>query len=323
MSRFTSRARARMGRARVDLRHNLGLKVGSVAFACLVWYATNVLERDAERVLDVPVVPRQVPADLTVVDAPTAPLTVTLRGPRTLLEGVEEARLRFVLPVRGLVVGTNRVDLQAGHIEPELPRRLRVVRLQPGRIELRAESLHRRRVPVRVELAGSPAFGYRVTETEVEPGTVDVAGPASVVDRLRVAQTVPIDLRGANGDVTRAASLEWAGDYVQFEPDRVSATVHVVPVVVTREFRDVPVRVLGAPGATLTPPTLRLTLRAMQSVLADFEVPADAAVVDATGLAPGTHQVEVTFEMPRGVEVVTRTPEVHRLVVPEEGSGRP
>jgi YbbR domain-containing protein len=312
-----------MGRAGANLRHNLGLKVGSVAFACLVWYATNLLERDAERVVDVPVGPRQVPADLTVVDAPTTPLAITLRGPRTLLEGVEEARLKFVLPARGLVVGTNRVDLQAGHIEPELPRRLRVVRLQPGRIELRTEPLHRRRVPVHVELAGSPAFGYSVAETQVAPGTVDVAGPASVVDQLRVAQTVPIDLRGADGDVTRTASLEWVGDYVQFEPDRVSATVHVEPIVVTREFRDVPVRVLGSPGATLTPPTLQLTLRATERVLTDFQVPADAAVVDATGLAPGTHQVEVTVEMPRDIEVVTRTPEVHRLVVPEEGSGRP
>jgi hypothetical protein len=308
-----------VGLARADLRHNLGLKVGSVAFACLVWYATNVLERDAERVVDAPVVPRQVPAELTVVDAPTTPVAITLRGPRTLLEGVEEGRLKFVLPVRGLAAGTNRVDLQAGHIEPELPRRLRVVRLQPGRIELRAEPLHRRRLPVRVEVAGSPAFGYSVTETQVAPGTVDVAGPASVVDQLRAAQTVPIDLRGMDGDMTRAVGLEWVGDYVQFEPDHVSVIVRLEPVVVTREFRKVPVRVLGAPGATLTPPTLRLTLRGTQRVLSDFEVPAEAAFVDATGLAPGTHQVAVTVEMPRGIEVVTRTPEVHRLVVPEEG----
>lgn len=321
MNRFTRRAR--VGLARADLRHNLGLKVASVAFACLVWYATNVLERDAERVVDVPLVPRQIPSDLTVVDAPATPLAITLRGPRTLLEGVEEERLKFVLPVRGLVVGTNRLDLQAGHIEPELPRRLRVVRLQPGRIELRTERLHRRRLSVRVELAGSPAFGYSVTETQVVPGTVDVAGPASVVDQLRAAQTVPVDLRGVDADLTRAVSLEWVGDYVQFEPDRVNVTVRLEPVVVTREFRKVPVRVLGSDGATLTPATSRLTLRGAQSVLDDFQVPANAAFVDATGLAPGTHQVEVTVEMPKGVEVVTRTPEVHRLVIPEGGNARP
>jgi YbbR domain-containing protein len=220
--------------------------------------------------------------------------------------------------VRGLVVGTNRVDLQEGHVEPDLPRRLRVVRLQPGRIELRAEPLHSRRLPVRVELAGSPAFGYSVTESEVTPGVVDVAGPASVVDQLRAVQTVPVDLRGADTTVTRVTGLEWVGDYVQFEPDRVSVTVRLEEVIVSREFRKVPVHVLGAPKAALTPPTLAVTLRGPQRLLNDFEVPADAATVDARGLTSGSHQVEVTVAMPKGIEVVTRTPEVHRLVVPDE-----
>jgi YbbR domain-containing protein len=318
MSRLASRARARAGMVRAQLHYNRGLKIFSVVLACLVWWATNVLERDAERVVDAPVVPRHVPADLTVVDPPTTPVAVTLRGPRTLLEGVEETRLKFILPVRGLVVGTNRVDLQEGHVEPDLPRRLRVVRLQPGRIELRAEPLHSRRLPVRVELAGSPAFGYSVSESEVTPGVVDVAGPASVVDQLRAVQTVPVDLRGADTTVTRVTGLEWVGDYVQFEPDRVSVTVRLEEVIVSREFRKVPVHVLGAPKAALTPPTLAVTLRGPQRLLNDFEVPADAATVDARGLTSGSHQVEVTVAMPKGIEVVTRTPEVHRLVVPDE-----
>lgn len=318
MNRLASRARARVGMVRAQLRHNRGLKIFSVVLACLVWWATNVLERDAERVVDVPVVPRNVPADLTVVDAPTTPVAMTLRGPRTLLEGVEETRLKLVLPVRGLVEGTNRVDLQEGHIEPDLPRRLRVVRLQPGRIELRAEPLHSRRLPVRVELAGSPAFGYSVSESEVTPGVVDVSGPASVVDRLRSVQTVPVDLRGAHAAVTRVVGLEWVGDYVEFEPDRVAVTVRLEEVIVSREFRKVPVHVLGPPNAKLTPPTLAVTLRGPQRLLNDFEVPADAAVVDARGLTPGSHQVEVTVTVPKGIEVITRNPEVHRLVVPEE-----
>ncbi|HWP65246.1 MAG TPA: CdaR family protein [Candidatus Limnocylindria bacterium] len=318
MSTVLSRVRAFAAMVRARSRHNRGLKLVSLVLACLVWWSTNVLERDAERVVDVPVVPRHVPPDLTVVDAPTTPVAITLRGPRTLLEGVEESRLKFVLPVRGLRVGSNRVDLQEGHIEPDLPRRLRVVRLQPGRIELRAEPLHVRRLPVRVETIGTPAFGYSVTNSTVQPPMVAVSGPASVVDQLRRVQTVPVDIGGADREVTRLVGLEWVGDYVQFEPDRVSVTVELEEVIVSKEFRKVPVHVLGAPTAVLTPPTLAVTLRGPQRILNDFEVPADAAVVDARGLAPGSHQVEVAVTVPRGIEVVTRTPEVHRLVVPEQ-----
>lgn len=307
-------------RMRGGLRRNLGLKVVSLGLACLVWYATNILERDAERVVEVPVVPRYVPPDLTVIDGPTTPVAITLRGPRTLLEGVEETRLRLVLPVRGLAAGTNRVDLQSGHVEPELPRRLRVVRLQPGRIELRAEPLHRRRVAVRVELAGSPAFGYSVAESQVIPGEVEVAGPASVVDQLRTVQTAPVDLRGLEANTTRTVGLEWVGDFVAFDPDRLTVTVRIEEVIVSREFPAVPVQLLGAPGAVLEPPTLALTLRGPQRILHNYQLPADAASVDASGLLPGSHQVEVNVDLPAALEVVTRRPEVHRIGIPKGGS---
>lgn len=313
-------ARARAGLARGEFRRNLGLKLGSVGLAFLVWYATNVLERDAERIVDVPVVARQVPSELTLVDVPSTPVAITLRGPRTLLEGVEESRLRLVLPVRGISAGTNRVDLQAGHVEPELPRRLRVVRLQPGRLELRAEPLHRKRVPVRVELAGRPAFGYSVVGSQVAPETVEVAGPAGVVDQLRAVQTVPIELRGLEATTSRSVAFEWVGDYVQFEPDRARVTISLQEVIVSREFRKVPVKIHGAGGATMTPPTLSLTLRGPQRVVEGFVVPEDTASVDASGLAPGSHQVEVAVTVPAEIEVVTRTPEVHRLVVPKRES---
>lgn len=302
------------------VRHNLGLKVGSVVVACVVWYATNAFERDAERVVEVPVLPRHVPAELVVVDPPTARVAVTLRGPRTLLEEIDADHVRFVLPVRTLQVGRNRIDLQLGRIEPELPRRLRVVRLQPGRLEMRTEAMRRRRLPVRVELAGSPAFGYSVSESHVMPDEVEVAGPANVVDRLRTLHTAPIDLRGLDADFTRSVSLEWVGDYVVFDPDRVTVTARIEDVVVSREFPHVAVRVVGSAGATLVPATVSLTLRGPERLLHNFRLPAGAVVVDASGLAPGSHQVEVTVQVPPEVEVITRQPDVHRVDVPREGA---
>jgi YbbR domain-containing protein len=317
MTRLRLRTTRGAARLRAAFTENLGLKLVSVVAAMLVWYATNVLERDAERMVEIPLVPRNVPPDLVVVDAPTTPIAVTLRGPRTLLEGVEDTRTRFVLPVRRLSVGTNRVELQAGRIEPELPRRLRVVRIHPGRVELRAEPLHRRRVPVRIELAGSPAFGYTIAESQVTPGEVDVVGPASAVDELRAVQTVPIDLRGLESNATRTVGLEWVGDFVAFDPDRVTVTARIEEVIVTRRFPKVAVQVTGPPGATLRPATTSLTLRGPERVLHNYQLPEDVASVDAEGLAPGTHRVEVVVHVPDSVEVVTRKPTAHRLEIPE------
>jgi hypothetical protein len=317
MTRLRVRTTRGVARLRAAFTENLGLKLVSVMVAMLVWYATNVLERDAERVVEMPLVARHVPPDLVVVDAPTTPIAVTLRGPRTLLEGVEGTRARLVLPVRRLSVGTNRIDLQGGRVEPELPRRLRVVRLHPGRVELRAEPLHRRRVPVHVELAGSPAFGYSIAESQVIPEEVDVVGPASAVDELRAVQTAPIDLRGLEANTTRTVGLEWVGDFVAFEPDRVTVTARIEEVIVTRRFPKVAVQVAGPPGATLHPATISLTLRGPERVLHNYQLPDGVASVDAEGLAPGTHRVEVVVHVPDTVEVVTRKPAAHRLEIPD------
>jgi hypothetical protein len=49
---------ARRGAA---LRHNRGLKLISLLLAFFLWYSINVSERDAERVLELPVVVRKLP----------------------------------------------------------------------------------------------------------------------------------------------------------------------------------------------------------------------------------------------------------------------
>ena len=46
---------------RAIIRHNPGLKLVSLLLACFLWYSINELERDAERVVEMPVAIRKVP----------------------------------------------------------------------------------------------------------------------------------------------------------------------------------------------------------------------------------------------------------------------
>ena len=77
---------------REALRHNPGLKAISLLLAFFLWFSINVSERDAERVLELPVVIRKLPPDLIVTNAPDRAVTATVRGPRTILDGVDEQR---------------------------------------------------------------------------------------------------------------------------------------------------------------------------------------------------------------------------------------
>src|SRR6187397_2798854 len=118
------------------LRHNRGLKIISLLLAFFLWYSINVSERDAERVLELPVVVRKLPPDLIVVNAPDRAVTATVRGPRTILDGVDEQRGSLALDLSAAAVGEMRLELVPDMIRPELPRRLKLVRLEPQRLKV-------------------------------------------------------------------------------------------------------------------------------------------------------------------------------------------
>jgi YbbR domain-containing protein len=306
---------------REQLRRNPGLKLVSLLLAFFLWFSINVSERDAERVVDLPVTIRRLDADLIVTNPPAKPVAVTLRGPRTILDGVDGQRARFALDLASARPGDMRLELNADMLRPELPRRLKVVRIEPARLKIRVERLARRRLPVRADLAGTAALGYTVAESTVTPTEVEVAGPASKVDDLKELTTEPIDLRGSSTTLQRDVLLSWAGDFVTFTPDHVTVTVTFEEVMVSREFKRVDVRILNAEGvpATLSPERVDLTVRGPQHLLHNFRIPDGGVYVDAAGLGPGSHRVSARADLPPALEVARRQPEVLTLQIGPAG----
>ena len=302
---------------RAALRHNRGLKIISLLLAFFLWYSINVSERDAERVLELPVVVRKLPPDLIVVSGPDRAVSATLRGPRTILDGVDEQRGRIALDLLAATPGEMRIELTPDMIRPELPRRLKLVRLEPQRLKVQVERLLRRRVPVRAELAGAPALGYMTAESSVRPAEVEVAGPKSKVEDLKEIRTEPIDMQGMERGFQRSTLLAWAGDLVSFTPDHVVVSVSVEEVSVSREFKDVPVTVTNTRErpVSLDPATADITLSGPQRILHNFKFDEGAVFVDADELDPGTHKVKVQVTLPATLEVSRRRPDQHTLAI--------
>ncbi|HEV7734932.1 MAG TPA: CdaR family protein [Candidatus Binatia bacterium] len=298
------------------VRRNPGLKLISILLACFLWYSINVLERDAERLVEVPISIRKVPPELIVTTPPTKPATLTVRGPGTILDGVDEHKSRLVVDMSSTGPGEVRIDLSNAVMTPELPRRLKVVRTQPQRLKLTVERLSKRRIPIKLDLAGSPALGYMIAQSTVTPDHVEVSGPASKVDDLKEISTEPIDLHGLARTFQRRVLLEWAGDFVVFVPDKVQVNVEVEEIMVSREFRRVAVTVINGDGVTVTPGVVNLTLHGPQRLLHNFKIPDGSVVVDAAGLAPGSYEMPVQLiDLPPAIEIAARQPDRIRVQV--------
>jgi YbbR domain-containing protein len=301
---------------RDGLRRNRGLKAISLVLAFFLWYSINVTERDAERTVDLPVTIRKLPQGLIVTNPPAKPVAVTLRGPRTILDGVDQTRARLSVDLTNVGPGDTRVDLNGDMIRPELPRRLKVVRLEPPRMKTHVEPLVHRRLPVKADLAGTPALGYTVAESHVTPEQVEVTGPANKVNDLKEITTDQVDLRGLSESLQRTdVALYWAGDFVTFVPDHVTVTVTFEETIVVREFKHVDVRVLNAEDtpADVSPSWIDVTLRGPQRLLHNFKLGDNAVFVDADDLPTGSHKLAPRVDVPAAVEVTRKQPEVVTL----------
>jgi hypothetical protein len=139
----------RPSQLRAGVRNKPGAKLFSLVVAIFLWYSITKTERDAERMIDVPVSLRKVPDGLTVLNPPTKAVSLTLRGPRTILDNVDERKARLQLSLANLQLGDNRIDPNGSMLNPELPRSLKVVRFDPPSFTLRADRRTMRRLPVK------------------------------------------------------------------------------------------------------------------------------------------------------------------------------
>jgi YbbR domain-containing protein len=307
----------RLHELRAALSHNPGLKLVSLLLAFFLWFSINVSERDAESTLEVPIRVRSLAPGLIVTNQPAKPAAVSVRGPRTILDGVDERRARMALDLSSAIPGETRVELNADMIRPELPRRLKVLRIEPARAKIRIERLARRRLPVKVELAGIPPLGY-TAEATVVPSEIDVSGPASKVEDLREIKTEPVELHGAPEALQRSVLLSWAGDFVSFTPDHATVMLHFEPTMMVRRFEHVEVAVRNVPEhmrAKLSPRWVDLTLQGPQRILSTYKLDDGSVYIEAAGLEPGSHRVTLQAELPQSLEVTRREPEVQTLEI--------
>ena len=297
------------------VRHNTGLKLISLGLACFLWYSINELERDAERLVELAVAIRKVPPGLIVTDlSPAKGVTVTLRGPRTILDSIDEGKTRLVVDLSSASEGKVSVDLNRATLNPELPRRLKAVRMSPVRLDARLETLAKRRLKVTATLVGDPAAGYEATPT-ITPDHVEVTGPASTVNALADVPTRRIDLNGLSAPLDRYALLESPGDFVTVVPDRVRVAVSVQEKTIEQDFKRVPVALINGDAARITPAEVTLRVKGPELALGKWEPAQGAVFVDAAGLGPGTHELPVQVDLPAPLVVTARRPESVRVTV--------
>lgn len=287
--------------------HNWPLKLAAVGLATLL-YGGLVVSQSTRTLSDVviPVATIGQPADsflLTSIDPVTEIRYFAPSGTRPLQSDFEAS-----IDLSGIQPGSGpqRVPVRVVSIDT----RIRITGVQPDEVTVNLDRVGRTAVPVVVQHDPAPN-GLELGEVVAEPDSVEVFGPASVIERV-VAARASIIIQESGIDVDQdieLVAIDELGEavaQVDVEPQSSHVTI---PVFSDRETRTLPVNaiVTGDPAAgfevasvTVNPPVVLVEGDADQ--LAEL-VRVDTDQIPMTGVS-SDRTVTIGLDLPTGVLAV-------------------
>ncbi len=169
------------------IRQDLFYKLLALVIATFLWAYVNA-ERNprARKVVTAPLEVRNL-AKGYVAELSAAKVSVTIEGPKSGVDAVRSEDVSAWIDLKGLKVGpalikskANVAARVAGASEDQL-----AVSVSPSPVQVRAEAIRSKRLPVDVKLLTAPPLGYSYADPVVEPGSVGVKGKASDVARVK------------------------------------------------------------------------------------------------------------------------------------------
>jgi YbbR domain-containing protein len=173
-------------------------------------------------------------------------------------------------------------------------------------------SLNYRTVPVKFNIKGEPANGYRIESINVNPDIVTILGQPEVLSQTTFLDTEPVDVTGQTATIdTHTRLILGAGISLYNMPTNSVDVQVVIKQVQTTQILPVIVTVANARAGldvVLATNRLDLTLAGPLSALQAMQ-PTDArAVLDLTGLGPGQYEIAPTVTLPEGIEAAAISP---------------
>lgn len=220
---------------RVLLR-DLALKLISLALA-VVLFAVVRSERHSLTQGSVTVT-FKVPSGRVLVSRPPDTLRLGVTGPISRLQ-----RFRFE-DISPVTIDLTEASDGYYHFRPDqlpLPVGLKLSFVRPEGFQVKLEPVFQRILPVRLQMEGRAAEGYRIVSRSVTPARATVSGIRRTVSQLGALRTDPVVVDGANSSLDEKVRVVVPPGAQEITPEMVQVAIVVAPITAEGELREVPV----------------------------------------------------------------------------------
>lgn len=293
------------------------------AIALFFFYQLNRLE---ERPLSVPLL---VTANDDFVPASPYPRTVrlVLRGESNIIYAVLEGDLQATLDLRGFTsAGVWRVPVQVEKRGSALGIDPLEISIDPSDIAIAIEQRVVKEIQVVPSFRGYLEPGYELAGFSLMPSKIEVAGPASLMEKLSDAATEPIELTSRADNFSIRTKIALRDPLLTIlSTNAIEFQAEVKKAIVYRNYQDIEVSFIGLDkGLVLrTAAPLGTARVAGTSVELETFVPAPGALeADLSNIeGPGVYAVAVVPRFPEGLDVESWLPMVATVTVERAPAG--
>jgi len=273
---------------------------------------------------------RQVPVQVYAVGSPAAdhamkgqstrPTDLYVEGPRSSVQLVSRVVARVDISratadiKRNVVV--RPVDAEGAEVSG--------VTVTPSTVDVEVSVVKlpaAREVQVRPNVQGRPAAGYLVESTTLSPQTVRVWAADASGEQIQFLWTHPLEIEGASATVERDVPLIVPAGVEKVEPVFVRVVVTIVEIVEERGFEALEVAAvnLGAGlKVTFDPAAVNLVVEGPRSVISSLLPEQVSVSADLAGAGVGTHNVNLTVNLPEGLTVKSLSHQAVAAVVEQQ-----
>lgn len=203
------------------LTKNIWLKLASFVLAFALWVFV-ILSGRSGSVIDTPVMYTNLPEGLELVEYPKS-VNVTIEGQERLLKSLRLNEISAVIDLRNAKPGRNFYSIP--HENIKLPKTFEVTNIDPQTISLTIENQMKKTVQVQPVIVGMPERGFVIYQIQVDPETLVLEGPQSIISKINTLKTESIDITGVSMDISYIAKLNLPNTGVRANVQKVDVNI--------------------------------------------------------------------------------------------------
>ncbi|MDF1519251.1 MAG: CdaR family protein [Brevefilum sp.] len=293
---------------------NLPTLLTALVFAVGVWiFAVTQADPTVTQTYPQPIEIEVIGLDpsLTIVNEISQQVNLTIRAPSSVFTQLQNDRnmIDVTLDLSGLEAGVHTLTPQVNiSVSPT-----EVVRMNPGTVFVKLDSIITKQFPIQVNMLGNPAIGFDVETPELAQDTVILSGPESVVSSINKVIT-EVSIVDVSEDIQRTVdlvALDAQGNQIEGLSMTPSSVQVNIPVTQRGGYRTVVVKIVTSgqieSGYRLTnifsdPPTVTIYSSNPQLV---ESIPGfvETTPINLNG-ANQDMEIRVSLNLPEGINVV-------------------